>query len=337
MNNEIFIEEKKNKTPLIIVSIIVLLMIGLGTYFLVTKVFNKEEKKDEPQKQEVEKEKITPIMYEITKEGSTNKIYLFGSIHFADIPKIEFPDYVMNAYNNSKYLACEFNLNKFLREVDQTELTKDYYYESPDSLDKHVSDESYKKIVKYLEDNLKLTEEQAKVFSLSFIESYVTEQIYAKSDIGISDGVDTHFLTKAENDKKTILEVESYEFQNELDKSFPDRIKELSSIDAIDNFDSNVEEINKLYKYWKDGNLEELEKLLVEIDTKDYSKEDVALLEDYNKKMLDDRNIGMKDKLEEYFNNGYDVFYMVGAAHLLGDKGIAKLVEQDGYTVKLVK
>ena len=53
--------------------------------------------------------------------------------------------------------------------------------------------------------------------------------------------------------------------------------------------------------------------------------------------MLDDRNIGMKDKLEEYFNNGYDVFYMVGAAHLLGDKGIAKLVEQDGYTVKLVK
>ena len=68
MNNEIFIEEKKNKAPLIIVSIIVLLMIGLGTYFLVTKVFNKEEKKDEPEKQEVVKEKITPVMYEITKD-----------------------------------------------------------------------------------------------------------------------------------------------------------------------------------------------------------------------------------------------------------------------------
>ena len=53
--------------------------------------------------------------------------------------------------------------------------------------------------------------------------------------------------------------------------------------------------------------------------------------------MLDDRNIGMKNKLEEYFNNGYTVFYMVGTAHLIGDQGIAKLVELDGYTVTRVK
>lgn len=336
MNNEIFIEEKKNKAPLIIVSIIVLLMIGLGTYFLVTKVFNKEEKKDEPEKQEVVKEKITPVMYEITKEGSDNKIYLFGSIHFANIPMLEFPEYVMNAYTNSKYLACEFNINKFLREVDQEELLKDYYYVSPDSLDKHVSKEAYDKIVKYME-GLKLTEEQIKYYSLSFIDTLITEEILVKSNVGSDSGVDAHFLDKAENDGKTILEVESYEFQNNLDKSFPDRVKELEIVDAIDNKEEAINDLNELYKYWKEGNVSELTKLLTELDETGYSKEDLELLKDYNKKMLDDRNIGMKNKLEEYFNNGYDVFYMVGAAHLLGDKGIAKLVEQDGYTVKLVK
>ena len=338
MNNEVFQERKKSKVPLIIISIIVLLMIALGTYFLITRVFNKESKTIEPEKHEVEKEKITPLMYEITKEGSTNKIYLIGSIHFANLNKLEFPEYVMNAYNNSKYLACEFNIIKFLREVDKEELMKDYYYVEPDSLDKHVSSESYDKIIKYLGDNLKIPEEQTKYYSLSFIDSYITQILLSKSNVSNGSGVDEYFLEKAEKDGKTILEVESYELQANLDNSFPDRVKEIGIIDAIDNPDKSIETLNDLYKYWKEGNVEELIKILVEPDdTNEYSKEDLALLEDYNKKMLDDRNIGMKEKLEEYFNNGYTVFYMVGTAHLIGDNGIAKLVEQDGYTVKIVK
>ena len=330
-------EEKRSKKSLIIVSIIVLLMIAVGVYFLITKVFNKEDTPKEPEKPVVEKEKITPLMYEITKEGSTNKIYLIGSIHFAQISKIEFPKYVMDAYTNSPYLACEFNILKFLREVDQTELTKDYYYTAPDSLDKHVSKESYDKIIKYFKDNLNIGEEQVKKYSLAFIEDYLTQTILGKTEIGNSEGVDQYFLEKAEKDGKNILEVESYEFQAGIEKSFPERIKELSIIDAIDNTEKGIEEMNELYKYWKEGNVEQLIDILINTDTEGYTKEDLALMEQYNKKMLDERNVGMKEKLEEYFNNNYTVFYMVGTAHLIGDNGIAKLLETDGYTVTLVK
>ena len=330
-------EEKRSKKSLILVGIIVLLMIAVGVYFLITKVFNKEDTPKEPEKPVVEKEKITPLMYEITKEGSTNKIYLIGSIHFAQISKIEFPKYVMDAYTNSPYLACEFNILKFLREVDQTELTKDYYYTEPDSLDKHVSKESYDKIIKYFKDNLNIGEEQTKLYSLSFIEDYLTQTILGKTEIGNSEGVDQYFLEKAEKDGKNILEVESYEFQTNIEKSFPERIKELSIIDAIDNTEKGIEEMNELYKYWKEGNVEKLIDILINTDTEGYTKEDLALMEQYNKKMLDERNVGMKEKLEEYFNNNYTVFYMVGTAHLIGDNGIAKLLENDGYTVTLAK
>ena len=330
-------EEKRSKKSLILVGIIVLLMIAVGVYFLITKVFNKEDTPKEPEKPVVEKEKITPLMYEITKEGSTNKIYLIGSIHFAQISKIEFPKYVMDAYTNSPYLACEFNILKFLREVDQTELTKDYYYTAPDSLDKHVSKESYDKIIKYFKDNLNLDEEQTKLYSLSFIEDYLTQTILGKTEIGNSEGVDQYFLEKAEKDGKNILEVESYEFQTNIEKSFPERIKELSIIDAIDNTEKGIEEMNELYKYWKEGNVEKLIDILINTDTEGYTKEDLALMEQYNKKMLDERNVGMKEKLEEYFNNNYTVFYMVGTAHLIGDNGIAKLLETDGYTITRVK
>ena len=40
----------------------------------------------------------------------------------------------------------------------------------------------------------------------------------------------------------------------------------------------------------------------------------------------------VKDLLAE----GRNVFYMVGAAHYVGDKGIVALLKSDGYTVERV-
>ena len=57
---------------------------------------------------------------------------------------------------------------------------------------------------------------------------------------------------------------------------------------------------------------------------------------DFDEKVLYSRNITMTDKLEEYFNSGYNTFFMVGAGHLVGEDGIANLLVQRGYTVKQV-
>ncbi len=331
-------EEKRSKKSLILVGIIVLLMIAVGVYFLITKVFNKEDAPKEPEKPVVEKEKITPLMYEITKEGSTNKIYLIGSIHFAQISKIEFPKYVIDAYTNSPYLACEFNILKFLREVDQTELTKDYYYTEPDSLDKHVSKETYDKIVKYFKDNLNIGEEQVKKYSLAFIEDYLTQTILGKTEIGNSEGVDQYFLEKAEKDGKTILEVESYELQAEMEKNFPDKYYEITIREFLNDPDKSVQELKELYAAWCGGDEKEIEKVAIEeADESKYTAEEIEIFKKVDKAMLDDRNIGMVNKFKEYFNDNKKVLYMVGAAHLVGENGIANLLKQDGYTVKIVK
>ena len=61
------------------------------------------------------------------------------------------------------------------------------------------------------------------------------------------------------------------------------------------------------------------------------------MFEDYNKKTIDDRNEYMADKLIEYFEGNKKVFFMVGAAHLPGNKGIATILARKGYTVKIVK
>ena len=338
-------KEKKSKVGLIVFLSVTLIIAIVGAILLYTQVINKVNKDDKDNNNNngnnnvTEKEQITPLMYEITKEGSNNKIYLIGSIHFADLEKIEFPKYVTDAYDKSDYLACEFDILKAVENIDQNEATKDYFYTYPDSLEKHVSNDTYKKIVKFMNEQFKYTEERVKTMSLEYIESMLTQLVLANSNIGAqSGGVDTYYLDKAHNENKKILEVESYEFQSKLTKSFPDRVQELSILNTIDYYQKSIDELNKLYESWKYGKVDELEKLLIDIEDEDnYTKEDLDMMIDYNKKMLDDRNIGMKNKLEEYFDKNYKVFYMVGAGHLIGENGIASLLEKDGYTVKIIK
>ena len=108
--------------------------------------------------------------------------------------------------------------------------------------------------------------------------------------------------------------------------------------ESIDNYDEELENLKKLYAYWKSGNIDKLLEISNDdLEIKDnYTKKQVEEINEYNKKVVDDRNISMTNKLIEYFNNNYDTFYMVGTLHLIGESGIAKQLEAKGFTVKQI-
>lgn len=54
------------------------------------------------------------------------------------------------------------------------------------------------------------------------------------------------------------------------------------------------------------------------------------------KKLLDDRNVAMTGKMDEYLKGKEQVFVVVGAAHLIGENGIAKQLRDKGYKVDQV-
>ena len=336
-------ENKKNKNKkilVIIIAVITLLLVGLGAFFLLNKDdknANKNDDNRQENKQEIEKEKITPLMYEITKEGSDNKIYLFGSMHLVNLNEFDFPSYVMDAYNDSDYLACEFDIIEYEKNLNAQEYLKGMMYLDGTTIKDHIEKESYAKLVNFLKEH-KIYNEALEVYNTYFFDSLISELAY--KDSGLSEGgVDSYFLKKAKNDNKIILEVETPEFQNNLLKSFPERLYEMSIVDMIDNYQETVGDARKLYSAWKSGNANTLEELALEDikdDDREYTEEDLNMIDDYNNKLLRDRNIGMAEKLVEYFEKDEDVFFMVGAAHLIGDEGIASLVEAKGYKVVAV-
>ena len=151
-------------------------------------------------------------------------------------------------------------------------------------------------------------------------------------------GVDSYFIAKAKHDNKEVLEVESMKFQINLLFGLSDEVASLLIEETIDNYDQSVEGLKKLYEAWRQGD----EEKILEYDDEsidedeEYSQEIIDEINEFNKKMVEDRNKTMTDTAINYFENNQDVFFMVGALHIIGEDGLANQLKEHGYTVTKV-
>ena len=101
---------------------------------------------------------------------------------------------------------------------------------------------------------------------------------------------------------------------------------------AADTEDSGVS-IYDLLAMWKSGD----EKTLIKVGGIN-EKTDDPLLEEYNYKMITERNKNMTKKIIEFLTKGSgDYFVVVGAAHMIGETGLVKLLTDAGYKVERIK
>ena len=73
-----------------------------------------------------------------------------------------------------------------------------------------------------------------------------------------------------------------------------------------------------------------------EVENTTVSAEDAAAYERGVTYLLNDRNIAMADKAMEYLDSGETVFFIAGAGHFCGDKGIPELLKSKGCTVERI-
>jgi hypothetical protein len=129
--------------------------------------------------------------------------------------------------------------------------------------------------------------------------------------------------------------VESAELQYGLLAGFSDELNLLLIENTLDSLEDYGQAIDELYETWLAGSYEGLMEVLEEEDegSEELTEAQKALLEDYNDKMLTQRNLGMRDKAVQWLEAGDKVFFAVGAAHLMGEDGLVELLRAAGYTV----
>ncbi len=278
----------------------------------------------------------TPAAWKVTSP-SGNTMYMMGSMHALKQECTPLPDYVIDMYESSDELAVEVDITDTTAQVSLLlNYTDKMTYPDGETVEQHLGKELWADISSYLE-AYDMNPDDYLQYQAWYIDMLLENIPLPDADLSANYGLDMQLLLKAKEDHKEIYEVESMEFQMDLLSGYSeDVMKTMLSGYKAENKELIIEQLHDLYKSWKSGDLEAFENSDEE-SLSEYTEEEKKQIEEFNKKLVTDRNVGMAEKAMELIDGDKKVFYVVGLAHFTGDDGILKLLEDKGCTVERIE
>ena len=277
---------------------------------------------------------ITPAMWKITGKNGAEVTFM-GSMHALAEEDYPLPDEITSALDNSDILAVEADISQTATINYQSALLANMYYDDPDdSLDKHISAEAYEALEEYLA-TYDLPIDTVKLFKPWAANNTAETLALQYCDLQANLGIDSYLIDKAKSKGKEVYEVEGIDFQmdiliNNTDETFDALLKQYKGKTK----DIMIDQLYKTHDAWRSGDIDTIDEMNSE--TAEVGDEEGKLLEEYTTAFLDDRNIGMEKCAKDFIDGDKNVFFVVGAAHFAGEKGIISLLEKDGYKVERI-
>ena len=256
----------------------------------------------------------------------TATVYLVGSIHLGDSSMYPLPKEVESAFAAAKVLAVEINI----KNADQAKMVgliqKYGLYTGDDSLSKHLPKETQVALDDYCTRHNVPRQgmEQLKPWVVAVT---IAAMAWQQAGEDPSLGIDMHFLDESKPPQR-IDELESMESQLSIFAEASEEEQQSMLAAILKQGDKTKDIIKRTQAAYIAGDPDALQKVMDEQD--DLGSKSLE------KKLLDDRNIAMTGKMEEYMKGKEPIFVVVGAAHIIGDKGIAKQLRDKGYKVDQV-
>jgi len=258
-------------------------------------------------------------------QSKTNTVYVLGSIHYLKKEIYPLDEKIEKAFDESEILVVEADVANIGKE-DMQKLLENAFYTENDTLQKHLSPESYGLVKKKLEE-LGASLEVANKYKPWFLGLNLVSLEALKLGCDPNYGIDRYFLEKAAERKK-ILELESLEYQFKLFSGLSEKDQQSFLLYILKDIKVLEQELDKLVKAWNAGDEKGIELIM----TKSI-KEDKRLVPIYEKLVVE-RNRKMVSKIAEYLKEKETFFVIVGAGHLVGNQGIIKLLKGKGFFIE---
>ena len=287
---------------------------------------------------------IEPALWKVTDPESQNSLYLMGTFHAVPESTYPLPDYIEDIYKDCDGIAVEYDVEK-LTDPEQLDMAAAQEYSSAivytdgTLLSDHVSEDSYTQIKEFADVVLGGWNDLYDYYNIGFwISTINSVKVMGISGFDFNNGVDKYFLGKAKADGKSVTDIEELSAQLNVINAYTDALGDtllLETFKEMDNNRSFAEEIVNMYIAWASGDIDAID----EINRKSMDDESIPAelapdIEKYFDTVYYSRNAGMAEKASEYLKNGDNLFFMVGAAHFCGEKGIPALLTDMGYTVE---
>ena len=255
------------------------------------------------------------------KDGAT--VYLGGTIHVLRQSDYPLPKEYEKAFQASQLVVFETDINQLSNPQLASELIKNLSYPDQRTINSVVSAETYKKLDKYARQNGLSLNYYRKAKPGMLMMTFLAVELQKMG--ATAEGIDIHFLKKAikQNKKTDFLEtpLQQIQFLAQMGVGKEDSFYQ----NMLRDFANTQEQMHEMISVWRSGDSAALDALVNQPMAKDYP--------DMFQFILLDRNLNWLPKIEAYFKSPAVEFVMVGAAHLVGDKGIIKQLKAKGYRI----
>lgn len=261
------------------------------------------------------------LLWQIEKPG-VKPSYLFGTMH-SENPRVTRLLSIVKPYIakvDQVSLETELNIAAILKSSIAL------FLEPGQTLDQLMDKTQYTQLIKVLYEH-DIPEDFAKTLKPWAIMIILSTPRAKKGNV-----LDLLLYQEAQAQNKKISGLETVEEQLDVFEGIPfaDQLTLLQeALNQLDEMSTIFEEMLDLYTQRDLSGLLAFSKKYMSSETNQ------ALANSFKKRILDDRNIRMVERMRPHLHKG-NAFIAVGALHLPGKNGILKLLEKQGYKLSLL-
>ena len=258
-------------------------------------------------------------------ESPQNTVYLLGSVHTLRETDYPLPQPIQDAFDDAEHLIFETNLADLDSPSAQEAILQSALPDSPEEhFQRALTSETYA-LAESAATAVGLPIEVFSRFEPWFFTMTLTSLKLVQLGFEPNFGVDFHLFNAAQESGKTISALETLEEQ----LSFFDTLSIQTQADLVEQtvleLDILESSFNQLIDAWKLGDIDTFEQLILESF--------VNYPEIYDA-LLTQRNQNWVTNVEPLINQPDDYLVVVGAAHLVGNDSLIRLLQAQGITVR---
>ncbi|MGM0632021.1 MAG: TraB/GumN family protein [Pseudomonadota bacterium] len=261
-------------------------------------------------------------VFEVTgPEGGV--LYLAGTIHLLRQSDYPLPPQYEQAYAEADVLYFETDINALNDTSLQATMMRQLTYQDGRTIRDVLNDEAYGALTDYVS-QAGMPMAMLQNFKPGLL--YSTLSVVEFQKLGFTpQGVDVYYNTRAMGDGKETAELESIQDQIDMLESMGEGNESEFILYALQDFEESGDQVELMVRQWRSGDMQQLQELFVE-DMK------ASAPESYQS-MLVDRNRNWLPTIEQAIRDEDTAMVLVGVAHLPGEEGLLRQLEERGYQV----
>jgi len=262
------------------------------------------------------------LLWQIDKPGLTSS-YLFGTIHSEDPRVTQLPSPVRSRFEKASSASFELMMDM----STMLEATGAMFFTAEQSLDKLIDKALYQSVIDAMRQH------QLPAFMVNRLKPWAIVVTLSTPPMETGKFLDLLLYQKAQQLQIPTYGLETVKEQLAVFENIPLTDQIIMLKDTVKNLKNMPTVFEKMHDLYLRRDLTEL--LRYSIEEMKKSSDNLSLVEAFYKRVVDDRNIRMVERMEKHLKAG-NAFIAIGALHLPGKKGVLKLLQNSGYRISAV-